>query len=67
MYLHTNKVSKAELFPNLCKEGFSVANTRDILIHLYSYTCSMCLVLRGNVTHYKLWDNIKDENLDELQ
>ena len=61
------KLAKLNYFPNLCKEGFSVANTRDILIHLYSYTCSMCLVLRGNVTHYKLWDNIKDENLDELQ
>ena len=61
------KLAKLNYFPNLCKKGFSVANTRDILIHLYSYTCSMCLVLRGNVTHYKLWDNIKDENLDELQ
>ena len=27
----------------------------------------MCLVLEDNMTHYKLWDNIKDENLDELQ
>ena len=65
MYLHTNKVSKAELLSQFCKEGFSMADTRDILIHLYSYICSMCLVLEDNMTHYKLWDNIKDENLDE--
>ena len=61
------KLVKLNYFPNLCNRDLSVADIRDILIQFYSYTCSMCLVLEDNITHYKLWDNIKDENLDELQ